>query len=142
MDKDKKSPEGAKQEPKPGEGVRSLDTWKKLAQARAAHETEGGDPAAYFKRFGIEGLAPNADSGTLEMLDGRLGVVDPLGDARMDARRGAVAVVVAPVAACAINVAGNVNWGVNVNVGANVNTGVNLNVTSNWTRTSGVGRPY
>jgi len=135
--KDDKSPGVAsKEEPKPGEGVRSLDTWKRLAQARAAQEAEGGDPAAYFKRFGIEGMAPTTDSETMKMLDGKLGVVDPLGEMKLDARRGAVAVVVAPVAAVAINIAAAVQ------AGAAVQIGVNLNVVKNWNETCGCGKRY
>lgn len=139
MDKeDKKSgtKDVAKNEPKPGEGVRGLDTWKKLAQARAAHETEGGDPQEYFKRFGIEGMAPEADSHTMQLLDGKLGVVDPLSEKRIDARRGIAAVVVAPVAAVAINVVDAVS------AGGNVQVGVNLNVVKNWNETCGCGKPY
>lgn len=135
MDKeDKKSggKEHVKAEPKAGEGIRSLDTWKRLAQARAAQDTEGGDPAAYFKRFGIEDLAPTADSSTMQMLDGKLGVIDPLSEMRVDARRGAVAVVVAPVGAVAVNVVGGVSWGVAAQVGANVNAVANWNVSCGW----------
>jgi hypothetical protein len=133
QDSDKKV---AKAEPKPGEGVRSLDTWKRLAQARAAQQAEGGDPATYFQRFGIEDLAPNVDSSTMQMLDGRLGVVDPLSEMKVDARRGAVAVVVAPVAAVAVNVVGGVSWGVAAQVG------VNVNAVKNWNETCGCGKPY
>lgn len=145
MEKDIKTNKGATSrkgaEPKPGEGVRSLETWKKLASARAALATEQGgrqqlasDPAAYFKRFGLEDLGPSADAAQLRELEDQLGV-DPLGDLQVDARRGAVAVVGPVVLAVAYNKVGAAQ------VGGVVNVGVNLNVAKNWNETCGCGRP-
>lgn len=141
MDKDKKSPTQNVEEPKPGEGVRSLETWKKLARARAAMTNEQGekgaaDPAAYFQRFGLADLAPGTDSSTLKSLEGHLGAVDPVGELRVDARRGAVAVVGPAVLAVAYNKAGVGQMGVTVNIG------VNLNLAKNVNETCGTGRPY
>ncbi len=130
----------AKAEPEPGKGVRSLETWKKLAAAsRNLSKDEAGrselssDPGAYFRRFGLEDLAPEGDRAALTELEERLAGLNPFEQLGMDSRRGVVAVVAVPVAA--------VTWtkATNVQIGGNLNVGVNANVVKNANAACGYG---
>ena len=61
MDKDDKKSQSNTEEPRAGEGARSLTTWQRLAEARKALQNEpdareqlASDPNAYFQRFGVD----------------------------------------------------------------------------------------
>lgn len=128
MDEHKGPTKSAKAtEPKAGTGVRNLDTWRKLARARADMESDrsAATDLSVFERAGLQGL----DSPTLSELELQLAELEPARDLQIDARRGAVAVVGPVVLAVAYNKAGVAQAGAAVNVGVNINVVKNVNET-------------
>ena len=130
-------------EPKAGEGMRSLDTWKKLAAARhaAAGNEEArarlsADPSAYLSEFGVNsqafgpmGLQAGSTQSMTEF-EKQLANMNPFRDVQTGVRRGCVYPVVA--GACAAVVAGNVAGAVNVAAVENAAYADNVAWTSNW----------
>lgn len=150
MDREDKKEQIKDVEPRAGEGVRSLQTWQRLAAARqalsaepGAHDELANDPAAYFQRFGVDGTGANGRT-NLTDLERQLGVAanaPPQLELRSEARRGCAAVAVVWAGAVAVNVAGVANVAVATNggVAANVVTVVNVstNTNTNWNWASG-----
>lgn len=146
MDREDKKEQIKDSEPRAGEGVRSLQTWQRLAAARQALTSEAGareeltnDPAAYFQRFGVDGSAVNGRT-NLTDLERQLGVAAnaaPQLELRSEARRGCAAVVVVWAGAVAVNVAAAANAAAVANVAANANYAANANLAVNWNWASG-----
>jgi hypothetical protein len=135
------------QEPKPGEGIRSLQTWQKLAAARKALAAEGGkeqmaqDPSAYLRRFGVEDEAGMPGHSDLEQ---RLAMMDPgkepQVELRSEARRGVAAIAAVWAGVIAVNAvkAANAAWHANAALNFNANANANANWNYNWNYASGV----
>jgi len=136
---------------KPGRGLRSLQTWQRLAAAREAARSDDNaraqletDPTAFFQQFGVAGLAPEEGMTDLER---RLGALNPFeaeqGMAlQYGARRGVAAVAVFWAGVIAVNAAkaANVAWHFNAaaNFNANANANANANFNYNWNAAAGV----
>jgi len=136
-------------EPKAGQGVRSLQTWQRLAAAREAVSKDEAaraqlqkDPSAFFQQFGVSGLAPEEGFADLER---RLGALNPFetesGAAlQYGARRGVAAVAVFWAGVVAVNAAkaANVAWHANAAANFNANANANANWNYNWNAAAGV----
>lgn len=146
MERDDKQEQLKSEEPRAGEGVRSLQTWQRLAEARrnlnaetGAREELASDPAAYFQRFGVDGVAVSGRS-NLSDLERQLGVAAnaaPQLELRSEARRGCAAVVVVWAGAVAVNAVGAANVAAVANAAANANAVANANWTQNWNWAAG-----
>jgi hypothetical protein len=135
------------QDPKPGEGIRSLQTWQKLSAARKALASEGGkeqmakDPAAYLRKFGVEDEVGAPGRSDLEQ---RLAMMDPAKDSqvelRSEARRGVAAIAAVWAGVIAVNAvkAANAAWHANAALNANAVANANANWNFNWNYASGV----
>lgn len=129
-----------KGDPKPGRGLRSLQTWWNLAHAReamrndeAARKLLESDPDAFCAQFGVTGIAPSE----LNNLGHDLGEVSAaeleLDAGRLHATSGGA---VLPV----VSVAVNANFAINAN--ANLNANANWNANFNWNASEGGGGPH
>jgi len=133
MESDDKKSQANIEEPRAGEGVRSLATWQRLAEARRALQNEpdareqlASNPAAYFQRFGVDNTAAGERS-NLSDLERQLAVsanAAPELAIQADARR---AWLVLPN----VNVVVNANALLNANANANANLNANLNGNAN-----------
>lgn len=141
----------AETEAKPGRGMRSLQTWQRLAAAREAARTDDNaraqletDPAAFFQQFGVAGLAPEEGMTDLERRLGALNAFEAEQGMALQygARRGVAAVAVFWAGVIAVNAvkAANVAWHANAaaNFNANANANWNANFNYNWNAAAGV----
>ena len=112
--------------PAPGEGIRSLDTWKKLAVARrglhdnAQRESLSNDPQAYMERLGLNELVHDQELGQLTDLERQLMELEPRQELEVTARRGAKLACAAATPVVVVNV------GEAFNVAANIDSAWNV----------------
>jgi hypothetical protein len=126
-----------KGDPKPGRGLRSLQTWWNLAHARdamrndeAARKLLESDPDAFCAQFGVTGILPSE----LNDLGHDLGEVSAP-ELELDARRlhATSGGAVLPVVSVAVNA--------NIAINANVNLNANANANYNWNVSQGGPHP-